>query len=435
MGASRAEADVDGATDPVTRELPAAEPVAPPAPLRGRRRFLLGLLTGAVLMAGGGLFASTFIKSPQQVASEAAPPPPTMITVPVAERVLKQTVVLRGTVAPERAVDVKPVLGDGRSVITRKVVATGDNIGSGSVLAEISGRPVIGLRGRIPPYREIGPGMKGPDVEQLQSALRGLGYRITDERGEFGASTQRVLRQMYRARDYDPPLRAVKTEATETGTTAPEPEFEVYVPMSELVYIATFPAQVTAVKKGLGAEVDGSILTLSLGGLVVRGNLVPADRELVETGMPVEIYHETSDEKVPGKVDTIGELRQSSAAGGGGEQGNGHPIEVRGTKAIPMDFAGEDVRLTVTAATTGEAVLVVPVSAVFSAADGSTQVLRIVDGDRREPVTVRIGASSGGFVQVTAHGLSKGDRVLVGERMTTGGEAPEPQTTGGGDGN
>ena len=391
----------------------------PVAPLRGRRRFLLGLVTGAVVMALAGLGASTLIKSPQQVAAEAVAPPPSLITATVERRVLDEAVVLRGTVEADRALDVKPVLGEGRSVISRRVVRTGVEVEPGSVLAEISGRPVIALTGTVPPYRDIHAGMKGSDVEQLQSALREVGYRITDRDGLFGPSTRRALRKMYAARDYDPPLEQTPAPAPSPAPT-PSPTAtagpEVYLPMTEVYYVRSLPARVAAVKAGLGAEVKDVILTLSVGGLVVRGTLPPVDRERVETGMPVEILDEATDRKAAGKVASIGALRR----GEGSE--TGHPITISTTGQLPATFTGQDVRLSVTAATTGRAVLVVPVSAIFSAADGSTQVLRARDG-RREPVTVRTGASAGGFVEVSGEGLAEGDEVVVGERSD--GETPE----------
>jgi hypothetical protein len=326
------------------------------------------------------------IKSPQQVASEAGPPPPSTITVPVESRVLDQTVVLRGAVAPQQSVEVK------------------------AVLAEVSGRPVIGLKGMIPPYREIRAGMKGPDVEQLQEALRDLGYRIGDDDGTFGASTQRAVRLMYEARDYDAPVVAVTATPAPTTSGAPaappKPKFEVYVPMSEMVFIRSFPARVTAVKQSLGAEVEGPLLSVSLGGLVVRGGLAAADRQLVETGMAVEILDEATDRKAAGKVAAIASAEKDAE----------YAITVAGTKALPQEFAGLDVRLTIKAATTGSSVLVVPVSAIFSAADGSTQVLKAGDGTQRQAVAVRVGATSGGFVQIETDELAEGDLVVVGER-------------------
>jgi peptidoglycan hydrolase-like protein with peptidoglycan-binding domain len=394
----------------------------PHAPLRGRRRFLLGLVTGAVVMAAAGLGASTFVKSPQQVAAEAAAPPPSLITATVERRVLQEDVVLRGTVQPDRALEVKAVLGEGRSVISRRTVRTGDTVGPGSVLAEISGRPVIALTGLVPPYRDIHLGMKGSDVEQLQSALRDLGYRITDEDGVFGASTGRAVRKMYGARDYDPPLEQAEVQAPAeqtagTPSVAATPSTssrQVYLPMSEVYFVKSLPARVAGVRAGLGSEVTGAILTLSVGGLVVRGILPPADRELVDVDMSVEILDEARDKKVAGRVASIGALHQ----GEGSE--TGHPITIRAAKALPAAFSGQDVRLTVTAATTGQDVLVVPVSAIFSAADGSTQVLRALGGGRRESLTVTTGATAGGFVEVSGDGLAEDDQVVVGERSGGG---------------
>ena len=376
--------------------------MSPADPLRGRRRFLVGLVTGAVVMGAAGLAASTFIKSPQQVAAEAAPPPASLITATVQRKVLRQGVVVRGTVAPDRALDVKPVLGAGRSVISRRTVRTGDEVTAGTVLAEISGRPVVALPGLIPPYRDIHLGMKGSDVEQLQSALRRIGYRITDHDGVFGASTEGALRKMYAVRDYDPPLEPVPASVP--------PAYRAYLPMTEVYYVKSLPARVAAVRAGLGAEVTGSLLELTVGNLIVRGTLAPGDQNLVKNGMPVAIQDETNNRTAGGTVAAIGALRQ----GAGSE--TGYPFVVRTAKPLPASFAGQDVRLTITAATTGRPVLIVPVSAIFSASDGSSQVLRVRGGDQRDPVTVVTGASSGGYVQVSGAGLAEGDQVVVGDR-------------------
>lgn len=396
-----------------------ADPTDVP-PLRGRRRFLIGLVTGAVVTALAGLGAATFVKSPQQVAAEASPPAPSLITAAVELRVLRQAVVLRGTVEPDRALDVKPVLGPGRSVISRHLVDVGDAIEEGTVLAEISGRPVVALIGPVPPYRDIHARMTGSDVRQLQSALRALGYRITDRGGVFGPSTGRAVRRMYQARGYDPPMERVPapvpTVAPAPGATPAPPVFEPYLPMNEVFFVRSLPARVASVKAGLGAEVTGAILTLAVGDPVVRGVLAPTDRNLIKVGMPVEILDEASGRKAAGTVASIGAVRPGS----GSE--TGHPITVSTTTALPSAFADADVRLTITTASTGRSVLVVPVSAIFSAADGSTQVLRALPGDRRRPVAVRTGATSGGFVEVGGDGLAKGDQVVVGERPA--GDAP-----------
>lgn len=73
----------------------------------------------------------------------------------------------------------------------------------GQVLAEVSGRPVITLRGALPSYRDLKPGDNGRDVEQLQNALRLSGYQIDDVDGRFGSDTKRSLDSFYQQIGFD----------------------------------------------------------------------------------------------------------------------------------------------------------------------------------------------------------------------------------------
>jgi Flp pilus assembly protein CpaB len=62
------------------------------------RRVVLVLALLAVVAAGaGGWVAGTRIKSPAQVAAEAEPPEPSLITVPVSRVVIVNDVITRGS--------------------------------------------------------------------------------------------------------------------------------------------------------------------------------------------------------------------------------------------------------------------------------------------------------------------------------------------------
>src|SRR4051794_39629920 len=76
---------------------------APPAAtrMRGRpphrRRLRLLALAALILLAAVGWMAARQIKSPAQLAADAAPPPASPITVPVERKVLSTKVIVRGT--------------------------------------------------------------------------------------------------------------------------------------------------------------------------------------------------------------------------------------------------------------------------------------------------------------------------------------------------
>jgi peptidoglycan hydrolase-like protein with peptidoglycan-binding domain len=418
-----------------------------PDPAR-RRPALAGLVAGAVVVALAGSGASTLVKSPQQVAAEAEPPVASVITAPVERRVLRETVALRGTVAPGKTIKVTaPRTGADRAVITRAPVKKGQRIRAGGVVAEVSGRPVIALPGRIPAYRDVKQGAKGPDVRQLRAALRDLGYRVGDSSGVFGASTAAAVKRLYSDRGYDAPTEEIAPEEAPPGRPAdgaddtegtddtdgtegkdrgrrPEPERRAYLSAGEMLFIPKFPARVAEVRAGLGEPAKETILELSTEDLVARGSLSAADRELVKTGMRVTVLAEETGLEAAGRVTSIGEFAGDRGTGDDGDGGAGgavqpgYPIKVKGIEPLSRRFTGRDVRLTIEAASTGGPVLVVPSSAVYASADQSTQVIRLLADGRRQRVPVRTGATGGGFVEVAPAGsarLAQDDRVVVGK--------------------
>lgn len=174
--------------------------------LTRRRRWAVGVVVGAVLLAGAGIAAASVVKSPAQVAAEAGPPPRDVLTAPVEQRVLKETVVLRGTVTAGQSVQVPPpAVGDSTPVVTRLPLAQGARIRAGQVVAEVSGRPVFALPGTVPSYRDLRPDTEGKDVAQLQKALRGLGHGTgADADGTFGPGTKAALAAFYASIGYEP---------------------------------------------------------------------------------------------------------------------------------------------------------------------------------------------------------------------------------------
>ncbi|MEL6985462.1 MAG: peptidoglycan-binding protein, partial [Actinomycetota bacterium] len=134
----------------------------------GRRSILALVAAVAVLAAGIGWVAGRQIKSPGQIAAEQEPPEPSLITVPVEFRTLSQNVIIRGTVRLSDQTPLSVGSAVGSSVITRLAKEAGDTIEEGDVVIEVAGRPVIALEGPLPAFRNLIPGLEGPDVEQLQ---------------------------------------------------------------------------------------------------------------------------------------------------------------------------------------------------------------------------------------------------------------------------
>ncbi|MCL2850728.1 MAG: hypothetical protein FWE61_11915, partial [Micrococcales bacterium] len=145
---------------------------------KGQRSVLVLAVVAVVsLVAGMGL--SRLIQSPAQAAANLSPPAAGPITYKLDKRVISNDVVLRAEVQRENSVELQRVTGMGDSgipaVVTGQVPTRGSELSAGHVALEVVGRPVIALQGDLPVYRDLGPGMSGPDVVQLREALRALG--------------------------------------------------------------------------------------------------------------------------------------------------------------------------------------------------------------------------------------------------------------------
>ena len=431
------------------------------APAR-RRRWLAGLAVASVLLSAAGVGAARLIRSPAQVAAETAPPAADVLTAPVEHRVLKDTIVLRGTVRADQTVEVAPrsAGGDGTPVITRVPVEAGQRVKAGQVLLEVSGRPVFVLPGDVPAYRDLRPGAEGRDVAQVQSALRGLGHDTgADAEGVFGAGTKAALAALYAAAGYEPrPAETddgARLDAAEDAVLAAEralqdsegedvareraerdladaraeraeaeAESGPMLPMDEVVHVRRFPAYVDSVTGAVGARVDGPVLGLSAGELVVQGYLQEHQRELVTAGQPVRILSELSGEETAAEVASVAATPETGKAPEGAAAeappAGSYRLVVEPEKALRSGSAGQDVRLTIESASTEGRALVVPLSAVSAGADGRTSVTVLGPDGTRRRVEVRAGTQGDGYVAVVpstgASALRPGERVIVGLR-------------------
>ncbi|MFB7591202.1 peptidoglycan-binding protein [Streptomyces sp. NPDC056169] len=451
------------------------------------------LVVGAVLLIGAGAVAGTVVKSPAQVAADAEAPPPDLLTAPVERRVLHETVVLRGTVAAGQTVQVAPVVSGGEGgtpVVTKTPAAVGAAVRPGQVLLEISGRPVLVLKGRLPVYRDLKPGATGDDVAQLQTALAALGHgRGGDPKGTFGDGTKNAVAEFYASVGYDPrPAQDDDGAAVDSATaavTAAERAAEdardaladnkdkaqvkalrkardrvvadlavartaldkawaaagPMVPAGEVVFVERFPARVASLAARPGSPASGTLMTLSSGRLLAQGHLQDHQKGMVRSGQKVRVLDETSGTELAARVATVADTATGPRADtpptdGGGEGQDGAAAPANGPtgflftavpdKEIPPALAGQEVRLTIEAASTDGEALVVPVTAVSAGADGRTLVTVVAGDGRRTPVEVRTGTLGDGYVEVVplaAGTLEEGAEVVTG--VAANGAAPD----------
>jgi hypothetical protein len=190
--------------------------------------------------------------------------------------------------------------------------------------------------------------------------------------------------------------------------------FGPMLPLAEYVVVPKLPAVVDRVDAVVGQELEGPALAISTGQAQVSTKVDRATRSLLSVGMAARVLVERLDLEVEGQVESIGEWQEDS------EAGSGHPVVVSvPADSMPREVIGEDVRVTVAAASTVEEVLVVPVSAVFATADGQTVVV-VADpaGGPGRRVSVSVGVSGDGFIEVTPKAgqtLEPGESVIVSE--------------------
>jgi peptidoglycan hydrolase-like protein with peptidoglycan-binding domain len=363
-------------------------------------------------------FASIQIRSPAEVAARTAPPEPSPILVPVEERRLATKIVSRGTghYGSPRKLSVTPSrLKEGRQVIT-SLPRSGEVIREREVVFTISGRPTFLLDGAQPAYRDLGPGMSGRDVRQLERALQRSGLAPGPVDGLYDAATGRAVAALYRRHGFAP---VVATQAQLDAVRPREAELiagawagpGVQLPADEIIFVPATPLRVTKVAAHLGAAPRGALLTVTNSVVSVDGSL-PVDQagsSMVKVGTEVSVDEPALGIKATGRVSHVADRPGTHGVD------NFHVFFQVVVAKPPADLVGAPVRLTVPIKSTRTAQLTVPLSAVSLGPDGGSRVQRSVHG-KTEFVAVEPGLAADGYVAITTPhgGLAARDLVVVG---------------------
>jgi peptidoglycan hydrolase-like protein with peptidoglycan-binding domain len=415
----RAAADVTDGASLVATSAPLG-----PDPLRTRRFFLGGLAVGVLAMSAAGFAAATLVESPRDVASRSAAPAPTMLTAVARWHVPTETIAVTGVVAPARTINVTASAPFRVITVTRMPVVAGDRVWPGHVIAEVDGRPIVLLRGRLPAYRDLHEGDSGPDVAQLHEALDSAGYADYDPPGMFGPSTAFALLLLYQHLGYRAPLYHPR-EAGRSASPADGPPIPgAYLPMSEVTYIPGRSALVVSVRAQVGTVVtDRPILRLATGHPHVTAALSAYQVALVRRSMRVRIFAASLRLTITGVLARVGQIptaaksAPSGATGTGGTATTQYPIEVTSRRPLPQRLVGTTVWLTTSAPVTVRPVLSVPLAGIFGPVPHRPAYVIKIAGRRRTKVTVFTGPTADGLVAVQSvrrGALRPGDRVLIG---------------------
>jgi peptidoglycan hydrolase-like protein with peptidoglycan-binding domain len=173
-----------------------------------RKRLLMLVLVLALVIAAaaGSWYLGSRIQSPAEAAARTAPPTPSPILVPVEKQVLTADIVSRGTARfgqPQSIALAPSALKLDTGIIT-SLPSPGSQIEEGDVLFTASGRPVFVFQGQTPAYRDLTPGIHGPDVRQLEESLARLGLDPGPVDGRYDEATSAAVADWYGGVGFEP---------------------------------------------------------------------------------------------------------------------------------------------------------------------------------------------------------------------------------------
>lgn len=378
---------------------------------------VLILVLVMALGAVGGWIAGSQIESPAEAAARTDAPAPSPILVPAEMRELSTDVITRGTgrFGAPQAISLPSSILKGRapSVLTG-APAPGQELVVGAVAFGVSGRPVFLFEGGIPSFRDLGPGISGPDVMQLETGLAEAGFDPGPVDGVFDTTTGQAVEALYRSAGFQP-VTVTEAQLAELRTVEAElvpgsrSTAGIHVPADEVMFVTAAPVRVAELTVGMGQVIDGPLGTVTDATIAIDSSVPIESSGLIAEGMHVVI-----DEPDLGIEETGVVSRIAESPGTDGVDGFHVYFEVR-VEGDPTNLINASVRLTIPIESTGEQVLVVPVSALNLAADGSSRIQRQV-GEGLETVTVEPGLSAQGFVAVfpIEGELQAGDLVVIG---------------------
>ena len=344
---------------------------------RRRRRIVVPLVLVVVVAAAITVWIVT--GGDDEPAAEA----PTTGTAKVAKRDLVVTEDVKGDLgyADERDLTAH------RGGVVTSLAAEGATIKPGQPLYAVDLEPVVLLTGVVPAFRRLDTDSSdGPDVRQLETALKALGYgaglTVDDH---FTAATADAVEDWEEALGRDDPDGVVE--------------------LGDVVF-APGRLRVAARKASVGAQVQGAspVLTVTSTGKVANVGLAVGKSDLVAPGDKVTVA-------LPDGRDTPGTV---ASVGTNPTTGDDPTVPLVVTLTRPADAKAFDSgSVTVTIEQSRDAgVLAVPVTALLARAEGGYAV-QVPDAAGYHLVAVEVGTVTDDYAEVT--GVQEGLSVVVPE--------------------
>ena len=290
------------------------------------------------------------------------------------------------------------VTGQGGGTLTW-LPPSGRVIRQGQALYETgNGSPVVLLYGSVPDWRNLGEGVTGQDVSQLNHDLVELGYA---DRADIAALGW----------DYYSWETAYGVQRLEERLGVSFPPGSL--PLGQVVFEPE-ALRVSRVTGSLGGSASGPVLAATSDRHVVTIPLDAADQSEVKAGDTVTVTLPDGT-TTPGVISSIGTVAATTSGTGGNSATTTIPVQATLTDpgaAGTLDQAPVTVNIT-TGSSPGP-VLAVPVTALVAQSPGGYGVEIAGPGNTRRWVPVRPGIfdDADGLVQVTGN-LTPGQHVVV----------------------
>lgn len=354
---------------------------------RSQRNFVVLVVVAVVAMLAGFLLGS-LVRSPAQRIADVAPPEQSVITASVSAQQRTGSLIARGLVEIGQTLNVGPITSsEAKSVVTKVAVTPGATIELGSVVVEVSGRPVFLLQGDFPAYRDLKVGDSGPDAAAVNATLKALGLPHTDG-ATFTEQSSQGIRGLYERARYAPPSGGG-------------------MDLREVVFVSKPTAAVLSVMTRVGAPSDKEpLVTLASGESRIVAKVPASDAATISEGSAAEVDL--------GNGQTIKAVVAKVAVGATLEEST---VTLQPEGALEAATNGQDVKVTIAQKGKEQSSLGVPVPAIFARADGGTVVVRVDAQGKHEIVEVQVGDIVGGIATVSAvqgqPALREGDQVVV----------------------
>ena len=176
----------------------------------------------------------------------------------------------------------------------------------------------------------------------------------------------------------------------------------------EVAFVPALPVRIASILVRLGGRVEsGPVATLAAGPLSVYTTIDEASAAAVAVGTVVQVFVEARGIELEGRIVELGGVAADPDTGV-----RGLPARIETVEPLPSDLLGADLRVTTTTAQSAGEVLVVPLAALSSSADGGEQVT--VRGADRTERAVRVAR------RPFEWGLRRGPTAAAGTRSAPG---------------